>query len=448
MGETMNALSRLGATAHVAWLARKEKAIVFRSDDELAAIQSSRLQAMVKHAWARVPYYGEWMRQAGAQPGDLRSAADLRTMPLVDKLALTLEPERFAADGYENRDGLTLVSSGTSGRRRRFRYDAMALFEALAAGRRQRIALSSLVGREAGYREAMFNREGNAGVQLRQFWESRMMVPPGVELTRRRFSPSLPFAELLAGVNEFKPAVLRGIGSHIGAFLRWVAETGRPFEKPKAVVYGADTMPEGDRKVIEDELGVPVLSIYQAVEALRIGFQCEARQGFHISTDQVIVRVVDASGRDVAPGERGELVLTNLTNRAMVVLNYRLGDLVTVARGRCACGRTLPMIQGIDGRLDDLIVMPGGTRVHALAVLPGLQAVAGVRQVQLVQEELDGFRLRVVWARGCVERPAELVASMSAVLGQQIRVEVEPVEALDQEPSGKVKSVLCQVADR
>jgi phenylacetate-CoA ligase len=207
-------------------------------------------------------------------------------------------------------------------------------------------------------------------------------------------------------------------------------------------------MPDEDRKVIEQELGVPVLSIYQTVEALRIGFQCEARQGFHISTDQVIVRVVDAGGRDVSPGERGELVLTNLTNRAMVVLNYRLGDLVTVARGRCACGRTLPMIQGIDGRLDDLIAMPGGTRVHALAILPGLQAVAGVRQVQLVQEELDGFRLRVVWARGCEERPAELVARVSAVLGERIRVTVEPVEVLDQEPSGKVKSVLCQVPGR
>ena len=276
-----------------------------------------------------------------------------------------------------------------------------------------------------------------------------MLMPRGLELTRRRFSLSLPFAELLAGVNEFKPQVVRGIGTHLGAFLRWVAETGRPIAKPKVVVYGADTMPKDDRRVIEEELGIPVVSSYQAVEALRIGFQCEARRGFHISMDQVIARVVDASGRDVSPGERGELVLSNLTNRAMVVLNYRLGDLVTAASGRCACGRTLPLlIEDIDGRLDDLIVRAGGTRIHALSVLPGLQAVAGVRQVQVIQEEVDAFRLRVVWARGCVERPAELVARISAVLGEHIRVEVEPVEMLEQEPSGKVKSVLCELEHR
>ena len=443
----MTLLTRIRTTGTVAWLARREASLVRQAEEELAAIQSRRLQAMVQHACRNVPYYREWIRKAGTEPGDLRTAADLARMPLVDKLDLTLEPERFFAPGYENKDGLTLLSSGTSGRRRRFRYDAPALFEALAAGRRQRIALQPLVGREAGYRELVFNREGSAGQQIRRFWEDRTVVPRPVELTRRYLAPSLPFPELLAGVNEFKPDVVRGIGSHVGAFFRWVAETGSRILKPKVVVYGADAMLPDDRAVIERELGIPVLSTYQAVEALRIGFQCEARRGFHISTDQVIVRVVDNRGRDVAPGQRGEVVLTSLTSRATVVINYRLGDIVTTApQTRCTCGRTLPLIvDEIDGRLDDLIVREGGTRVHALTILPRLQAVDGVRQVQVVQEDLDAFRLRVIWGRGCDEQPAELVRRMSAVLGERIRVEVEPVKVLAQEPSGKVKSVFCEL---
>ncbi len=441
----MNPLSRIGRTVFVAWHARGEKTVAFRSEDELRALQSRRLRAIARHAWERVPYYREWMREAGAQPGDFRSADDLRRMPLVDKLALTLEPERFAAAGYERRDGLTLLSSGTSGRRRRFRYDSGALFRALAAGRRQRIALAHFIGRESGYKEALFHRQGGASAQIRRFWEDRMVMPGQVELKRRRFDPALPFEDLLAAVNEFKPEVLRGAGSHVGAFFRWVAETGRKIEKPKAVTYGADAMPQGDRRIIEDHFGIPVVSTYQAVEALRIGFQCEARQGFHISTDQVVVRVVDSAGDDVAPGERGELILTNLTNRATVVMNYRLGDLVTQAAGPCSCGRNLPLIQNIDGRLDDLIARPDGTQLHALSIVPGLQAVDGVRQVQVVQEELERFRLRVVWARGCEQLPGELVQRMTAVLGEGIRVAVEPVEVLEQEPSGKVKTVLCEL---
>jgi len=422
-----------------------EGSVAYLPVEQLLARQSKRLQALFRHAWRHVPYYRDWMAAAGAEPGDLRCAADLRRLPLIDKLALTVEPERFAADGYERRDGLTLLSSGTSGRRCSFRYDAPALFEALSAGRRQRLALRHFVGREAGYREAVFNREGSVGQQLRRFWEDRMITPRRIDLVRRPFSASARFEDLLAGVNEFHPQVVRGYGTHLGAFFRWVWETGQRIDKPRAITYGADTMPKADRQIIERELGIPVLSSYQAVEALRIGFQCEARSGFHISVDQVAVRVIDPEGRDVAPGQRGELVITNLTNYAMPVIHYRLGDLVTLGTGPCPCGRTFPLISDIDGRLDDLIARPGGTWIHALAVLAGLQAVPGVRQVQVIQEDLEDFRLRVVWARASGQDPVRLRSCMAAVLGDSAHVRVEPVEVLEQEPSGKVKTVICKV---
>ena len=134
----------------------------------------------MRHACERVPYYREWMRAAGAHWGDFRSPKDLCGMPAVDKLALTVDPDQFAAEGYEQRDGLTLWSSGTSGRRRRFRYDSAALFTSLAAGRRQRLVLAHFVGSESGYREAIFNRAGNVGEQIRQFYEDRTMLSSAI----------------------------------------------------------------------------------------------------------------------------------------------------------------------------------------------------------------------------------------------------------------------------
>ena len=159
-------------------------------------------------------------------------------------------------------------------------------------------------------------------------------------------------------------------------------------------------MPRADLALIEQEMGIPVVSTYQAVEALRIGFQCEQRKGFHISLDQVAVRVVDRYGRDVPAGECGDIVISNLTNRAMVVLNYRLGDVVRAGRGPCVCGRSLPVIEDIEGRIDDLIHRPDGSALHALGVIPLLQAEPGVRQIQLVQEAMNDFLLRVAWIEG------------------------------------------------
>jgi phenylacetate-CoA ligase len=146
-------------------------------------------------------------------------------------------------------------------------------------------------------------------------------MPSQVELQRLVLSAAMPFEALLQRLNQFQPDVIRGYGSQLGSFLRWVDEQGKNFAKPKAVTYGADAMSMADRRLIEDSMGLPVVSTYQAVEALRIGFQCEARQGFHLSPDQVAVRVVDGEGRDVQEGGTGEIVISCLTNRATVLLN-------------------------------------------------------------------------------------------------------------------------------
>ncbi|MCL4842520.1 MAG: hypothetical protein KJZ79_11805 [Bryobacteraceae bacterium] len=436
-------LERVWNTGRLGLWARSEGGIAYRDREELARLQDRRVRALVAHAWRETESYRDWLKAAGAEPGDIRGAADLARLPVIDKIVLTRHPERFEAQSLKGADGITLHSSGTSGYRRHLRHDARAVLQALAAGRRQRLALAEFVGRESGYREAVFNREGSVGGQLRAFFETRTWVPQGVELRRRRLSPALPFAELAAGVDEFEPEVIRGYGSHLGAFYQWLAESGRRFHKPRAVVYGADGMPPAQRRLIGEELGIPVLSTYQAVEALRIGFECPARAGFHISVDQVVVRVKDA-----APGERGEMVLTNLWNYATPVINYQLGDLVTLSEGQCPCGRTLPLLTSIDGRADDLVTRPDGTRVHALAVLAPLQKAPGVMQVQVEQRGIDDFLLRVIWRQGEARDEAELKGRVKQVLGAAAAVEVEEVDAIATTSAGKVKSLISRLEGR
>lgn len=436
-------LERVWNTGRLGVWARGERSIAYRDRAELERLQDRRIRALVRHAWRDTEYYRKWLRAAGAEPGDIRGAADLALLPVIDKIVLTRHPEWFEAVSLRGSDGITLHSSGTSGYRRHLRHDARSVVQALAAGRRQRLALAEHVGRESGYREAVFNREGSVGSQLRAFFETRTWVPKGAELRRRRFSPALPFAELAAGVDEFQPEVIRGYGSHLGAFYQWLSESGRRFHKPRAIVYGADAMPPAQRRMIEQELGIPVMSTYQAVEALRIGFECPERRGFHISVDQVAVRV-----RHNEPGEPGEIVLTNLWNYATPVINYQLGDLVTLSGDLCPCGRTLPLLTSIDGRADDLVARPDGTRVHALALLAPLQKAPGVMQVQVEQRALDDFLLRVIWRQGDAQDGEELRRRLRRILGAAAAVEVREVDAIATTSAGKVKSLISRLEGR
>jgi phenylacetate-CoA ligase len=412
--------------------------------ERFVTIQRRRIRSLIAYAYSHVTHYRELMDRMNLVPEDFRTAEDLERLPLLSKEELLDAPERFIGADYRSGQGVLLRSSGTSGRAKTIVYDSKALFLALAYGYRQRQALASLVGKSFGYREIDLSRTGSVSSQLRAFYERHSWIPGGIDLQRRIISPSEPFESMRQTVNQFRPEVIRGYGSLIGAFFRWLHERDLTLVCPKAVHYGGDRMAEPDRRLIEEEFKVPVYSTYQATEALLIAFQCGRRQGFHISMDQVAVRVVDERGRNVVPGGAGEIVLTNLTNRGTVLINLKLGDVVKVGERPCPCGSPLPVLDSIEGRADDLIVVPGGSLLHPLSTLPPLQSVPGVVQVQLVQWELRRFELRVVCAAGTDWQTARarLEEAFYSILGRDLHLEVERVERPTPEPSGKVRGVI------
>jgi phenylacetate-CoA ligase len=390
------------------------------------------------------------MDRRGLKPRDFRTGADLAKLPLIDGLRYTREPERFQAARRIRASGLTIESSGTSGRSKHIRYDARALFLALAQGHRQRCGLSAFTGGVFGYREMHMVRTGSVAVQIRHFYEKYSSTPPHVDLMRQFLSPGdLSFSGTLEAINKFQPDVIRGYGSYLGALFREAHLRGVRIHHPRVIVYGADAMAEGDRRLIEQELGIPVSSTYQSVEALRIGFECERGHGFHLSLDAVAVRVVDDQGKDVEPGGTGHIVISNLTNRATVLLNYKLGDVVTRSAGACECGRTLPMIEAIQGRSDDVLRLGDGRVMHALVALEPLRAVPGVLQLQVVQQARNRFILRAVAQSGVArtEAAGALIRALESKVGTTGRIEVDWVEALPPGQNGKVKAVISEVGD-
>jgi phenylacetate-CoA ligase len=435
-------------SGYTLWHARGDDGIPYQPLERIEALQRRRLRSIVDHAYATVPHYREAIDDAGLHPRDLRSASDLAQLPLIAGEDLAGSPERFASRAYPPSTTLALESSGTSGRRKTVRYSTSALFVALAHGQRQRAVLAHFVGRRTGYREMVARRTESVAAQLRSFYEANAWVPRRMDVERAMLPIELSFDQALERINAFRPDVLYGYGSFVGPLFRWAVERGRSLHRPRVIWYGSDSMPDPDRALLEDEIGVPVISTYQADEALRIGYQCERRRGFHLFLDAVAVRVVDDRGREVGPGESGNLVLSNLTNRATVLLNYRLGDRVTLAAEPCPCGRSLPMIERIEGRADDLILLANGEARHPIAVLWALQKVPGVVRVQIVQEEITRVRLLVVGAAG-IDWPvarAQLDSILRSLLGAGVVLEIERVDGIAPEPSGKVKAVVCRCA--
>ena len=440
-------LARLRWSAYAFLKSRAESRLPYQPIEAIIARQNRKIRSIVSHAYATVPFYREAMDQSGIAPGDIQTSADLEQLPLIAGIELAESPARFYSSLYGPANTLTLQSSGTNGMAKRVRYDYAALFEALAHGHRQRAVMAKFTGRSADYREMSIVREESISKNLRKFYEAHTWVPSRLDVRRRRLGLELPFCDLLDQIDDFRPDMLTGYGSHLGALFRWAIEQGREFHRPKLIWYGADGMSESDRQLIEREAGIPVMSTYQADEALRIGFQCEQRRGFHLSLDDVAVRVVRPDGQPSAAGETGEVVISNLNNRATVLLNYRLGDMVTLPVEPCACGRSLPVIENIAGRANDMIRLPAGELRHSLIFLAPLQKIPGVSQVQLEQNSDGSVRVNAVCRKGCnwADISRSILEISGRLIGQGVEVSARQLMEIPREPGGKVRAVISHL---
>jgi phenylacetate-CoA ligase len=237
---------------------------------------------------------------------------------------------------------------------------------------------------------------------------------------RRQFvSSDDPVESAMAVIDEVRPQLVVGYGSYLELLFRTVVAKGGLRHRPLAIRYGADAMSDEGRAEIEDRLGVPVLSTYAAAESLRLGYLCEERDGFHLHDDLVHVTIVDAAGEPLPDGVAGEVVITNLVNRATVLLNYRLGDVARIDASPCHCGRTSRRLAGLVGRVTDVIALANGGVVFTDAIWGCVKHRPEVVRFQLVEVAPLVFELRLRTLEGSsfADAAADVGARTQALLG-------------------------------
>jgi phenylacetate-CoA ligase len=255
---------------------------------------------------------------------------------------------------------------------------------------------------------------------------------------------SRPIEQIVDAINSFRPDILVGYGSYLEALFRTIKFRGTRMHRPRVLFYGAECMTEPGKAFIEKEFGVSVLSMYNAVEAFKIGFLCEVRHGFHLHDDLCHVRIMNANGVDVPPGDKGQVVISNLVNKGTVLLNYCLGDVAALATGKCSCGRGLPLLSELEGRVEDILFLSNGGFIHPRAIWAVLSQRNEVLKYQLIQHELERFELKLV----TVDHPSyqlavvDVLADLRRLLGEAAVIECEYATALEPEASGKFRPVV------
>jgi phenylacetate-CoA ligase len=427
-----------------------QRRVPYLPEEQIYQARDRRVRQIVRHAADTVPYYREWFRQQGVDPDEIRTAEDLQRLPLVTKADVRAQPERFISQSRWARNAVPLTSSGSTGQPLTVYHDRQSVLLASAFAQRFKDVLTRGFGLPWMFRSVALISPQSASEQAALSLQRMRWAP--FRPARVRLSLLQPIEEVVAAINQYRPHVISGYGSYLEALFTTVTMRDMPMHRPRLVVYGAEAMSERGKRLIEDHCGIPVLSTYSSIEAVNLAFMCEERQGFHLNVDLVHVRVVGADGSSVPNGERGELVVSNLANRAMVLLNYRLSDIVVLSTERCPCRRSLPLLSSLEGRIQDVIYLADGRFLHPAQISEVFHRVLLQHHVlvqhQLIQHTFEHYELRLATAdRATFDRIVPgCVAELRKLLGPSTTIEAFYYpERLPPGPGGKVRMVQSRV---
>jgi phenylacetate-CoA ligase len=420
-----------------------ERRVPFSSPKAIERRQRRRLRKIVAHAHANVPYYRETMRRLGLSPGDITAVGDLAKLPLIEREQLQRDPEYFAVEDRPSEGYLASRSGGSSSTPVTVFVDAGDLFAKLASRGRIRPVARQLTGKRWGVRVFRIHPPMSSGAIFGREYRRNLIRPFDPRMVETEVSMYDGPAQNLAAINEFRPDMVSALGSYLEELFSYATRSGTPFHRPKVAWYGGDAISRGSRQMLTEQLGIEVVSVYQAIESPQIGFECEQHRGYHVNIDLCPVRVVDEHGRELPPGEPGEVVISNLVSRTSVLLNYRLGDVATAIPEPCGCGRTLPLLSYVEGRAHEWMIGADGRRLHSQLLIRSFSLDHEIWGYRVQQQAPGKFHGEAVLAAGA--DPAAVAARVkerfASIVGPDERVEISFVESLPRTGAGKVRRV-------
>jgi phenylacetate-CoA ligase len=322
---------------------------------KMQELQLSRLQKTLDRVYNNVSFYKEKLDEANVKPSEIKDLSDLQKLPFTVKKELR-QNYPFGMMAVDMSEVVRIhASSGTSGKPTVVGYskndiDHWAEIVARAI---------ACAGGEPG--NVLHNAYGyglfTGGLGLHNGSEKLGMATVPIS------GGNTPRQVML--IQDFKPQVICGTPSYILNLAEKMEEMGiNPRETSLEYgIFGAEPWSEEMRQALEEKLGIKAVDIYGLSEVIGPGvsIEChEAQNGLHVADDHFIIEVIDPNTLEpVKDGQEGELVFTSLTKEAFPIIRYRTGDIASISRGTCKCGRTTTKMSRVKGRIDDMLIIRG-----------------------------------------------------------------------------------------
>jgi phenylacetate-CoA ligase len=252
---------------------------------------------------------------------------------------------------------------------------------------------------------------------------------------------------------RYKPKYFYGYVSLIKIFGEFLSRNKLKLKfKLECIITTAEELTEEERSKIQEDFDCKVYNEYGSGEIGTIAHECEKGK-LHINSENVYIEIIDKDGKHCQDGTVGEIIVTELNNRMMPIIRYKMGDFGSIENKKCICGRELPILKGVYGRIYDVINTPDGKKYHPAFfnyILKELKSKKmGVKQIQVLQSNINELIFYIVPERNYDNRTTETISSIIAQkMSNKITLNYKLVDKIEREKSGKFRLVksFCNVS--
>lgn len=412
---------------------------------QLESLQLARLRQIVAHAYATSSYYRQSLDAAGVKPSDINSLNDLTRLPFLSKDDVRTNLESgLLSTAVSEKKRLRINTSGSTGQPFTIYADQAQLEVRFAST----IRALEWTGWRFGDRQARLWHQTLGMSRSQVFrehvdaWFMKRLFIPAFEISPENIE------QFVDEIRQHNPVLVDGYAESLNFLATYVQTGGSPGFSPTAIMSSAQALPENTRKIIEEGFHTNVFDKYGSREFSGIAYECTEHRHHHVVDECYILELL-VDGRPAKPGEVGEIVITDLFNRATPMIRYRIGDLaLAVEQAPCKCGRSHSQIGEIEGRTQAIVHCGNGTW------LPGTffahffkDHENDIRFFQIEQSEKGSFNLKVVRNTNFSEQSMDAILLDLRQYVGDTKVMLEFVDEIPLVRTGKRSPVISTVRE-
>ena len=420
---------------------RKMENSQYQDRRDLEGLQWERLKEILKFAYENNRFYRNRFQLADVQHSEIKSAQDLKKIPVLKKEEIQTNMEGLLSDGYSAEKLLNFKTGGSTGKALQIYLTEECSELRNAVARRH----DRWTGWEVGEPIGAVWGNPKLPVGLKEKIKNRALCPT-IYLDTMNVTGEAVEAFAREWRKE-KPTLLFGHAHSLYLLAQYVRDLGIGEIRPKAILSTSMMLLPHERRSIEDVFGREVFDRYGCEEVSLIASECEKHKGMHLNIEHLFIEFIKEDGTDAMPGEEGQIVVTDLMNKAMPFIRYRVEDVGVPSETTCSCGRGLPLMERVTGRVADFLVRQDGSRVAGISIIENtLTRIPGIDQMQIIQEDLHSIVLNIVpGPEFSAQNEVELRNYFNGLFTDSVRVEVRRVKEIRAEPSGKYRFSICKV---